>query len=268
MLVVNALANILPFNGISTGAVSDSFNAVFVPAGYVFAIWGLIYIVLLGVTVYHSLPSKRNDPKMRSIGWWFALSNILNGAWIFFWHFGYNNLMFIGTLVIMLGLFATLMYIYLKLNIGKAKFSMTEKWLVAIPFSIYFGWISIATIANIVDILIFFNWNGFNIIWKESNITGGFWAIVLLAVGVVIAFLMMLFRRDTAYLLVFVWAFTGIAMKWLNKTDHKSVVISAFIAAGLIFLFAIFTLLPLKLQKSSNKKLIEKEVVKKPKKVK
>ncbi len=243
MLAVNSLANILPLNNISTGNISNSFNAVFVPAGYVFAIWGLIYIALLGVTVYHSLPAKRADNKMRAIGWWLALSNILNGTWIFFWHYGHNNLLFIGTLVIMLGLFSTLMNIYLTLDIGRMKFNIAEKWLVAIPFSIYLGWISIATIANITDLLIFLHWNGF-------NVSADLWAMGLLAAGLVISFLMTILRKDAAFLLVFVWAFTGIGINWLTSNEHARVRLAAFIAAGMIALFTVYALIPAKPKKA------------------
>jgi hypothetical protein len=253
MLAVNVLAITLPLNNVSTKVISDSFKAAFVPAGYVFGvIWGLIYIALLGFTIYHSLPSKKDDTRMRSIGWWFALSNILNGSWIFFWHYGYNNWLLLGSLVVMLGLFATLIYIYLKLNIGREKFTTTEKWLVTIPFSIYLGWISIATIANITDFLIFLGWRGeFQI--STLTISEGMWAVGLLLAGLAIAFLMMLLRNDTAYLLVFVWAFTGIGVQWLNGSNHATLRWSAFIAAGLALLFAVYTLLPKKQRERARK---------------
>ena len=59
MVVVNALANILPLNGLNTGEISDRFEIYFVPAGYVFSIWGLIYLALAGFAVYQALPAQR-----------------------------------------------------------------------------------------------------------------------------------------------------------------------------------------------------------------
>ena len=43
-LAVNIMATTLPLNGQDTGAISDRFQVYFVPAGYVFSIWGVIYI--------------------------------------------------------------------------------------------------------------------------------------------------------------------------------------------------------------------------------
>ena len=103
-LIVNGLANALPLNGRGTGEISDSFNVIFVPAGYVFSIWGVIYLGLLAYSIYHSLPSQRTNPLLRKTGWLVALSSIFNGAWIFFWHYGQYTL----TIFIMLGLLVTL----------------------------------------------------------------------------------------------------------------------------------------------------------------
>ena len=48
VLTVNALANILPINGYNTGQVSGFYPNYFVPAGFTFAIWGIIYLLLIG----------------------------------------------------------------------------------------------------------------------------------------------------------------------------------------------------------------------------
>lgn len=222
-VTINGLANALPLNGQLTGEISDSFNVVFVPAGYVFSIWGLIYLALAGFTVYHSLPAQKTNPLLRKIGYLFALSNLANAAWIYFWHYNY----FVITLIVMLILLALLIIIYLKLDIGKKKYSTVEKWLVTIPFSIYLGWITVATIANATAVLKDLGWNGF-------GISGQVWTIVLLAAAVVISGLMSFIRRDIAYSLVLVWAFIGIAMKWMGV--YSDVVISSFVAAGLVLI--------------------------------
>jgi benzodiazapine receptor len=223
-ITANGLASALPLNGQSTGAISDSFQVVFVPAGYVFSIWGVIYLLLAGFTIYQALPSQRGKVVLQKIGWFAALSNLLNGAWIFFWHYNY----FAWTLVIMLGLLATLIAIFLRLDVGKRKFTTAEKWLVSIPFSVYLGWITVATIANATALLKFSGWNG----W---GIDGQTWTIILLAAGVAISILMSLSRRDIGYALVLVWAFIGIGVKWLGV--YPAVVVSAFIAAGFVLLF-------------------------------
>jgi hypothetical protein len=223
-ITANGLANALPLNGQSTGEISDSFQVVFVPAGYVFSIWGVIYLLLAGFTVYQALPAQRENDTLRRIGFLVALSNVLNGAWIFFWH--YN--LYVWTMVIMLGLLATLIAIYLRLGIGYQKFTTAEKWLVSIPFSVYLGWITVATIANATALLKYSGWSG----W---GLDGQTWTILLLAAGVAISIAMSLRHRDIGYALVLVWAFAGIAVKWLGT--YPVVVFSAFLAVGLVLLF-------------------------------
>jgi len=229
MVVVNGLATALPLNGQNTGEISDRFRVFFVPAGYVFSIWGLIYLALLGFTIYQGLPSQRENPRLRRIGYLFALSSLANLVWIFLWH--YN--LFPLTLVVMLGLLACLIAIYLRLDIGRTPVSTAERWLINVPFSIYLGWITVATIANATDLLYYLGWNGFGIDPQA-------WAIAMLAAGVVIAAWMAWARRDIAYLLVLVWAFAGIGVKQAAAAPVAAV---AWIAAALVAVLVVAVLL-------------------------
>ena len=219
-LTVNGLANALPLNGKLTGAISDSFAVYFVPAGYVFAIWGIIYIGLLAFGIYQALPSQRENPRLRSLGYWFALSCLANSVWIFFWHY----LLFPLTLIAMLTLLVSLIVIYQRLRIGQAPVRPVERWTVNVPFSVYLGWITVATIANVTDLLEYWKWNGF-------GLSGPAWAVILLAVAVMVAYLMAQMRRDVAYLLVLVWAFIGIAVK---QAGTPLVSVSAWVATVLV----------------------------------
>jgi hypothetical protein len=202
VLVVNGLANALPLGGNTTGEIADRFDVYFVPAGYVFSIWGLIYLGLIAFAVYQALPAQRDDPHLRRIGYLVILTCIANVTWLFLWHYEY----FAWSLVAMFALLASLIAIYLRLGIGKAEVSTAEKWLVHVPFSIYLGWVTVATIANVTSVLDYAGWNG----WGLSEAT---WAVIMLTVGVVVAWAMALTRGDVAYLLVLIWAFTGIAVK-------------------------------------------------------
>ena len=65
-ITINILANALPLNGLNTGEISDQFLVLFVPAGYVFSIWGLIYIGLIAYAIFQALPSQRENPRLRS----------------------------------------------------------------------------------------------------------------------------------------------------------------------------------------------------------
>ncbi len=201
-IALNALANIIPFNGQTTGAISDRFQVYFVPAGYVFSIWGLIYLGLVAFGIYQALSAQGQNPRLRSIGWLFVLSCVVNIAWIFFWHYEQFPL----TLLAMLTLLLLLIVIYLRLGIGRTQVPLAEKWCVRLPFSIYLGWITVATIANVTDLLKYLNWSG----WGVSPEV---WAVIMLIAGAIITSLVILTRGDIAYGLVIVWAFIGIAVK-------------------------------------------------------
>ncbi len=201
-IAINALANALPLNGQTTGEISDRFQVFFVPAGYVFSIWGLIYLGLVAFGVYQALRAQGDNPRLRSIGWLFVGSCVANIAWIFFWHYE----LFPLTLVAMLTLLALLIVIYLRLGIGRTQVSAAENWCVRVPFSIYLGWITVATIANVTDLLDYLHWSG----W---GIRPEVWAVIMLVAGLIITALVILTRGDIAYGLVIVWAFIGIAVK-------------------------------------------------------
>ena len=201
-IVINGLANALPLNGLTTGEVSDGFPIFFVPAGYVFSIWGVIYLALIGFAIYQVLPAQRDNPRLQQIGYLFVLTNVLNAAWIFMWHYQQFPL----TLVLIVALLVTLIVIYLKLGIGRFSVSPGETWFVRAPFSIYLGWLTVATIANASQLLYWLGWNG-------TPLSGQAWAAIMLAVAVVLAGIMAWTRRDFAYLLVLVWAFAGIGVK-------------------------------------------------------
>ncbi len=201
-LVVNGMANAIPLNGQTTAAVSDKFPVYFVPAGYVFAIWGVVYLGWIAFVVYQALPAQRDHPRLQRIGGLFALSCLANAAWIFLWHYEYFEL----TAVVMLLLLACLMAIYLRLDIARERVSTVEKWCVDIPFSIYLGWISVATIANVTDLLYYWKWDAL-------GIAPDVWAVIMLATAAAIALAMALTRSDIAFLLVMVWSFAGIAVK-------------------------------------------------------
>jgi hypothetical protein len=222
MIIINILANALPINGLNTGQISDGFNVYFVPAGYVFSIWGLIYIGLIAYAIFQALPAQRENPRLRATGWWIALGGLANIAWIFLWHYQQFPL----TLIAMLLLLATLIVTYLRLGTGRTKVSKAETWAVRVPFSIYLGWITVATVANVTSVLDYLDWNGFGIAPEV-------WMGIILAAVVVIAALMNFTRRDVAYALVILWALAGIGVKF---AAIPAVAIPTWIAFGLVAL--------------------------------
>jgi hypothetical protein len=236
-IVMNILANALPLNGQGTGEISDRFDIRFVPAGYVFSIWGLIYIGLIAYTIYQALPAQKTNPRLRATGWPYVIANAANIVWLFLWH--YNQ--FPATLLAMLTLLVTLIYSYLQLGIGKINVSRGETWAVRVPFSIYLGWISVATIANVTQVLYYLGWNG-------APLTPEIWAAIMLAVAAVVTAAMLVIRRDVAYAGVVIWAAIGIAAA---QADSQLVVIAAWTVTAVIALLValtVFKVLPKKVQ--------------------
>lgn len=201
-IVANGLANALPLNGQTTGEVSDRFDVYFVPAGYVFSIWGLIYLSLGAFAVYQALPGQRDNPELRRVGYLFALSCVANVAWLFLWHYERFPL----TIVAMGALLLLLIGIYLRLGIGRSQVSTAETWFVRVPFSIYLGWVTVATISNASVLLEYLNWGG----W---GISPEVWTMIMLGAATAITAAVAITRGDVAYGLVIVWAFVGIAVK-------------------------------------------------------
>lgn len=202
-ITINILANAIPINGMNTGRISDTFHVNFVPAGYVFAIWGLIYIGMLAYAVYQALPAQKDNLRLQATGWWVVLSGFANSMWIFLWQYE----KFVGTLAAMLVLLASLVVVYLRLDIGQMKVSTGETWAVRMPLSVYLGWITVATVANITNVLDYLKWNAFGIVAQT-------WFLVILVAVLAISTLVSLTRRDVAFILVILWALVGIGFKF------------------------------------------------------
>ncbi len=213
MVVVNALANILPINGIGTGAVSDSYPNLFAPAGITFAIWGLIYLLLALYTLFQLGLFKKNrsmsDSLTNKVGVVFSISSIANTVWIFTWHYRIISLSMILMLIILVCLAIIVS------AIRKEALSVTEKVFVKLPFSIYFGWITVATIANVTTLLVSVGWNGF-------GLSQAVWAVAIIAIGAIIGIITILRNKDYPYGLVILWAYAGIVIKHVSATGFNS----------------------------------------------
>jgi hypothetical protein len=228
-VVVNGLAVALPLNNKTTAYLSDQYPNLFVPAGLTFAIWGLIYVLLAIFVIYQLRPSVRGDAQkvnfVQRIGPLFFISCIANIGWIFAWHYQIVPL----SLALMLILLGCLIAIYLRLNIGKSAATKAEKYLVHLPFSVYLGWITIATIANVTALLVDVNWNT----WGLGE---QFWAVAVIIVGIAIALSVLFTRKDIYYCLVVDWALLGILLKRLSVTTvpDQSVVVVTIVGMVLI----------------------------------
>lgn len=217
-IIVNALANILPINGLNTGEVSALYPSLFTPAGITFSIWSVIYLLLLGYVILHWLKADAYAFAETSRLFW--LSCLLNISWILAWHY----LQVAMSVTIMLLLLLTLAQLFLKVR----KISMTtpaEKIFIRLPFTIYFAWICVATIANVSALLVSINWPAFSI---AHNI----WAIIMMAVASLLALFITAKYRVPPFALVVVWALFGIYLRW-RGSDNEAI---AFAALSLLFI--------------------------------
>ena len=232
MVVTNYLANALPLNGRQTGAISDAYENLFAPAGITFAIWGLIYALLAVHILYQwglfHKAGTANGPLLRKIGVLFAISSVANTVWVFAWHYDqiWLSAVLITAILVLLGIIVV--------TLRDHQLSDRERWLVQLPFSVYFGWITVATVANITVWLVSVGWDGF-------GISEQVWAVIIVAVAAAIGTATMLRNRDMAYGLVLIWAFVGILIKHVSADGFGGsypAVIATSVVCLLVFLAA------------------------------
>ncbi|MEO3760655.1 tryptophan-rich sensory protein [Mycobacterium sp. B14F4] len=239
MVAVNIAANTLPINGIRTGDVSDAYPNLFAPAGYAFSIWSVIYL-LLGLHVLYQFGLFRGGPStsdraalLDKVGVYFSISSLANVAWVFAWHYDAIALSVVLIVVILVCL------ALITRMVVAAGLTRREKLFVGVPFSVYFGWITVATVANVTVFLVSVGWDGFGL--AEST-----WTVVVLFAAAAIGTMTMLRNRDVAYGVVLLWAYTGILVKHLSADGFDGGyprVVTTVIACLAIFLAAVAVLL-------------------------
>ncbi|MFC3211057.1 tryptophan-rich sensory protein [Planomicrobium okeanokoites] len=216
IIAINVLANILPINGQTTGEISNRLPVLFTPAGYVFSIWSVIYILLaIWIAGFWIRYTKEKELPSRAISLYFILSAAANITWLFLWHYEY----FAWSIAAMLLYLGSLILLYLQYDNNERKF--TER----LPISVNMGWISIATITNISYVLTYYNWGG----WGLSN---ELWAVIMLTVATALALHVRFHHSDIPFTLVFVWAFIGIAVK--HGLDEMLVTTASLFLSGVI----------------------------------
>jgi len=207
VVIVNMLAVLLPINGIRPQDISDAYANLFAPAGITFSIWSVIYVLLALFVLYQLGVFKGktgySPDAVARIGPFFILSSAANVAWIFAWHYDVISL----SLVLMLVILITLIAAYLRIR--KEPLSGKEKWFVLLPFSVYFGWITIATIANVTVLLVSTGVDAF-------SAPAVIWTNIILVIGSAIGALVVLKFKDIAYGVVLAWAYLGILIKHVS----------------------------------------------------
>ena len=236
-LTLNFLAVSLPLNNKTTGELSDAYPNYFVPAGFTFSIWGIIYLLLIAFMLYQAYQFFKKDldtvENILAIGPWFLISGLANAGWIIAWHYE----IIVLSLMIMLVLLYSLIRIYLTLHAGRPHTSV-DNFLILLPFSVYLGWISVATIANVTTLLVSTGWQG-------GGIATHYWAIILIVIATTLGILMIFRKQDIAFALVIIWALYGIYSKQVATLgdESQSVAIVARYAFTLLSIYSILSLI-------------------------
>ncbi|MGI5970364.1 MAG: tryptophan-rich sensory protein [Oscillospiraceae bacterium] len=206
MLSVSFIADFIPLGGLTTARIAEMHPNLFTPAGYTFAIWGLIYILLALYVIYH-LGLIRGAEKSAflsgSVGALFIVSSLARTAWVVLWHY-----LLIPSTILMAAI-TLISLILINLRLSEALPLGREKLFCRIPFSVYFGWVTVASVSNFTVMLVSLGWGGFGL--PET-----FWAIAVILAGLVIGLATTLRLKDIAYGLVFIWAYLGILMRHIS----------------------------------------------------
>ena len=208
-IVMNSLANILLFFGVNTGQVADGFPSYFTPRGETFGIWGIIYTLQIVFLVYQTRPSQKGESYLKDIGFFYAIAAVFNVGWLILFHYagGVDPNMLAPTNILIILFLVGLLVTYLRLQVGLKEVSRGVKLAVHVPLSVYLGWISVATVANLAS----------TINYLVPGIDVGIQQIAsaaMIMVALLLGILMLVLRRDAAYGLVVAWAAGGIALKW------------------------------------------------------
>lgn len=224
VIAANAMASGIPLNGQTTGEISAKYPTLFTPSGSTFAIWGLIYLTVTAFIVYQALPAQRSNQTIANIGLLFKANCLANAAWIFAWHY---DLLWLSLLLMAFILFS-LVQIYRSLLAAGVATSIVEWLCLRLPFSLYTGWITVATIANLSCVQ-------FAMGWDDAGLSALDWTLLKLALAGAIGASVVLRLGDIAYVLVIAWAAFGIASK---QTATPEIVGAATVISALAVLLA------------------------------
>lgn len=235
-LALNYLSISIPLNGKTTGELSDLYANYFVPAGFTFSIWGIIYLMMIAFIVFQLYQIRKKDLDTIEIiiviGPWFFISCLANAAWIIFWHYEYVFL----SVSIMLILLTSLLQIYFALK-SFGPLTTKDNIFVLTFFSIYTGWISVATIANVTAALVSIGWNG-------GVISPQYWACIMIVVASFFGVIFVYRNKDIPYTIVIIWALWGIYSKQISISENMSQTVALFAKYGgtMLLIYSLFSI--------------------------
>lgn len=200
MVGMSILANVLPLNGHSTGEISGAFPTLTTPAPYAFSIWVLIYAALGGFIFYFSRVDAEAEALLKRIGPWFIIGCIANITWVVLWH----QQQFMGTVIAIGVILLSLIVIYTRLQVGLWAIASRERLLITAPFSLYLGWITVVTVANISVAL------NYTSPFDGLGLNEALWAAIVTVIITKITLIIVITRNDFVYAGVILWALVGI----------------------------------------------------------
>lgn len=222
VLLLNGVAGSGALSGDSIGVIANQDRSYFLPASYVFSIWSIIYLLLTVFVVYQSLPSRRDQPVLRRIGWWWPVNGALNSAWVVLFSFG----LFGSALAVMVMLLVSLARIHTLVG-PRRELEKGDRLAVAVPFELYLAWISVALIANSFQVASAWGWDGLS----EGAVV---WAVAMMLVATTVGAFMATRRGVWVYPLVVAWALAGIAVRY-DQVGALSAAAWTLTALGLLF---------------------------------
>jgi hypothetical protein len=206
----NYYSNTGVVNDQTVGEVSDKFANLFTPASYAFAIWGLIYLGLLllaGYWIYLAFNKPEKMPLILSAAPTLILAHIGNALWLWFW----LNEESMNSVIIMIGILIALLITAMRLRGLRKERSTLDKALIYSPVHLYFGWISVATIANFAAHLNSIGWKG--------GMSPVAWTIIAIITATLLGIFMMKQLRMSVYSGVIIWALLAIAVRHQSEVE-------------------------------------------------
>lgn len=225
VIFMNYLSNTGVLNNTTIGGISDNVRSLFTPAGYAFAIWGIIYLLLLGFIIFQSrslFVKVKNDDFILKTGWWFVLSCLANSLWVLLWIYEYTGL----SVICIFALLFTLLQIVMKNDMELWDAPLGIIGFLWWPFVVYSGWVTVASIANVSSYLVKIEWNGFGI----SDVS---WTIIMIVVAGVVNLIVTWKRHMREFALVGAWALAAIAVA--NWDTNQTIAYSAIFVAAILF---------------------------------
>jgi len=226
VIAINYISQLFKLNNTTIGEISKRYDNLFTPAGYAFAIWGLIFLLLIGYAIFQmrrAFFSNKNTDFILQTGYWFAIANFLNAFWVLAFVYDFTGL----SVLIMIGILYSLIKIVINTNMERWDAPIEIISFVWWPICFYSGWISVATIANISAYLTKLKWSG-------AFLSEVQWTIVMIVVAVVINLIITYKRNMREFAIVGVWALIAIYVR--HQSNYEVIAFTALAGAIILFL--------------------------------